>query len=98
MRPVNQRAAQRGAVSVARVSVQRARKDPGADPGSCIARHAAGGLGPNRIGPRCTTSCGFLLVFDGFSVLFVQLFYPETEQPFTSNPLLFPRSGHVSQP
>lgn len=38
------RAAQRGAVSVACVSVQRARKDPGADPGSCIAHHAAEGL------------------------------------------------------
>lgn len=78
-----------------RLCVQRACKGSGADPGTRITHHCRVTLTKQN---RCTTSCGFLLVFDAFSALFMQLFSLETEQLFTSNPLLFPRSGHVSQP
>lgn len=79
MRPVNQRASQCGAVSVSREPVRVL---------VLTREHAshitAGWLWPSRIVARCTTSCGFLLVFDAFSVLFMQLFYLETEQLFMS--------------
>lgn len=67
-------------------------KDSGADPGSHVTLQA------HFVQTQSVRVAKLPADFRAFSVLFTPLFFPETEERFTSNPFLCPRSGHVPQP